>query len=112
MSFCHPCPLNSARTAASLGTNVTECLCLVNSYSLAGPGHPCLPCVFGGECEGGTLVPYPAEGFWGDKNCEVFGGSQHCPGEFEFLECEDTNCMGGARSRYRSTDTGLASAPN
>lgn len=71
-----------------------ECLCETGYYSLHGPGHACLPCVFGGICEGGTTAPYPAEGFWGDKECAVFGGARECEG-WHFLECEDTNCKGG-----------------
>lgn len=94
MAFCHPCKANSDRRAGSPGINVTECLCLPGYYGLSGPGHECQPCLFGGTCPGGVRVPYPAEGFWGDRDCEVFGGGKRCE-EWHFIECEENNCLGG-----------------
>eukprot|EP00961_Rhodomonas_salina_P071036 953864-Rhodomonas_salina.1 len=93
--LCRECPALTYRPAGTDGINVSECVCVPGTYSKLGPGTPCHECPAGAVCPGGTKAPYPQPGFWGEKECEVFGGDLVCEGWFQFLQCRGADCVGG-----------------
>lgn len=96
MSVCKTCPENSVRLLDSAGESVEECKCKTGFYRNTNDfSQPCVECPSGGVCEEGRV--YPAQGFWGDRECARFGfgGSAECD-EVVFFECDPSeNCEGG-----------------
>lgn len=73
LSRCTPCPPNSQRKPNTPGESALECECSAGYYAKEGLGQGCEVCITGGICEGGSMQPYPMEGFWGDRECKNFG---------------------------------------
>lgn len=105
---CVACPAHSARTPASPGVNASECVCLAGFYSADGKkGGACTACPTGAVCSGGTRVPYPRPGFWGDRACQQHGGATVCPGWPQFVECNPAgSCEGGPEFKCKRGRTG------
>eukprot|EP00736_Rhodelphis_marinus_P013100 Rmarinus@m.13950 len=83
---CKDCPTATQRIFGSAGTNITDCECLPGTWASDGwqPGDSCKDCPEGGQCDGGTVKPYPQQDYWGTSN--------H-PGKF--YRCQRARCQGG-----------------
>eukprot|EP01135_Chromosphaera_perkinsii_P002540 Nk52_evm56s224 gene=Nk52_evmTU56s224 len=72
---CLYCPLNTESFPGA--TNITDCVCKSDYYnSEQKVGEACTLCPQFGICEGGSKLPYPSEGYWGEES-----------NPFKFIEC-------------------------
>jgi hypothetical protein len=83
--LCEACPDNTHQRVGAAGVNVTDCECVVGTFSASGnSGEACVLCPEGAVCDGGTTPPLPIAGFW------RFG-----MGHETFFECPNADaCMG------------------
>ena len=112
---CKRCPLLSSTHGVEASSSVTNCTCVVGTYSLDGPGTACTSCPQGASCPGFDNPPIPIAGF-GQVTPGVFApcpirgaciGGTACAAGYEGFLC--SVCASGY---YSGSDGTCAKCPD